>query len=271
MTSTGNLIGGTTAAERNVISGNTQQGIYFDNVDNSTISGNYIGTNAAGTGDVNGTGVEHRRSPASIVINGSSGNVIGGTTAGARNVISGNNHYGFEVLGATSQNNLLQGNYIGTDATGLVALGNTNGGASFWGAGTGNVFGGGAAGAGNVISGNLGRGVLVGNGIDRRHDPGQLHRRRPPTASLRWATAATASASKAARPTRASAPTPTAATTPPSATSSRATRYGVYVTDSGTTGTVIAGNIIGLAADGSTIVANSSHGVCRRRPAPGPR
>ena len=115
----GNLIGGTTAATRNVISGNAQQGIYFDNVDNSTISGNYVGTNAAGTGDVNGT-VANTSQSGVFLTNGSSGNVVGGTNAGARNVISGNNHFGFEVLGATSQNNLLQGNYIGTDATGLA-------------------------------------------------------------------------------------------------------------------------------------------------------
>ncbi len=166
--STGNLIGGTTAAERNVISGNAEQGIYFDNTDSSTISGNYIGTNAAGTGDVTGT-TSNTAQTGVFLTNGSSGNVIGGTTAGARNVISGNNHYGVEILGLTSQNNLVQGNYIGTDATGLVALGNTNGGMSFWGAGTGNVLGGGAAGAGNVISGNSGIGVLVGSASRRRH------------------------------------------------------------------------------------------------------
>ncbi|MBK6973391.1 MAG: tandem-95 repeat protein [Sterolibacteriaceae bacterium] len=160
LNSTGNLIGGATAAQRNVISGNAQQGVFFDNVDNSTISGNYIGTNAAGTGDVTGTGANTLQSGV-FLHNGSNGNVVGGTSAVARNVISGNNHYGVEIL-TSSQNNLVQGNYIGTDVTGLVALGNTNGGMSFWGAGTGNVIGGGAAGAGNVIAAN-GTGVLVGS------------------------------------------------------------------------------------------------------------
>ena len=46
---TGLTIGGTSAASRNVISGNTQQGIYFDNVDNSFVYGNYVGTNVAGS------------------------------------------------------------------------------------------------------------------------------------------------------------------------------------------------------------------------------
>ena len=172
LNATGLLIGtnadGTNdAAERNVISGNAEQGIYFDNADNSTIAGNYVGTNVAGTGDVTGTGANTLQSGV-FLTNGSSGNVIGtnldgNNDAAERNVISGNNHYGFEVLGATSQNNLVQGNYMGTTVSGLAALGNTDGGASFWGSGTGNVLGGGAAGAGNVISANA-TGVLVGSG-----------------------------------------------------------------------------------------------------------
>ncbi len=160
--SVGLTIGGTTPEARNVISGNAQQAVLFDNVDNSTIAGNYVGTNVAGTGDVNGTAANTALSGI-YLSNGSSGNTVGGTTAAARNVISGNNHFGLEIIGAASQNNVVRGNYIGTDVTGQVALGNTNGGVSFWGAGTGNVLGGGAAGAGNVIAGNLWVGVLVGN------------------------------------------------------------------------------------------------------------
>ncbi len=160
--STGNLIGGTTAAARNVIAGNAHQGILFSNVDNSSLSGNYIGTDVAGTGDVNGT-TSNTLQSGIYLTNGSSGNTIGGTTSDAGNVISGNNHYGLEILGATSQNNLVQGNYIGTDQAGQVALGNKNGGVSFWGAGTGNVLGGTTVAARNVISGNTGNGVLVGN------------------------------------------------------------------------------------------------------------
>ncbi len=47
--SAGLTIGGSSTASRNVISGNTQHGIYFDNVDNSYVYGNYVGTNAVGT------------------------------------------------------------------------------------------------------------------------------------------------------------------------------------------------------------------------------
>ncbi|MDR4481117.1 MAG: DUF4347 domain-containing protein [Nitrospira sp.] len=166
LNATGLLIGtnadGTNdAAERNVISGNAEQGIYFDNADNSTIAGNYVGTNAAGTADVNGS-VANTAQSGVFLTNGSSGNVVGGTVAAARNILSGNNHFGFEVLFG-SQNNLLQGNYLGTDVTGLLALGNINGGATFWNAGTGNVFGGSSAAARNVIAANTYSGIVVGN------------------------------------------------------------------------------------------------------------
>lgn len=167
LNSNGLQIGGTTAAERNVISGNAQRGVAFDNVDASTISGNYIGTDFLGTGDVNGwvNGVAQGQSGI-ILRNGSSGNTIGGTGAGARNVVSGNNHYGIELQNGTTVNNRVEGNYIGTTADGQSALGNYNGGMSFWGAGPGNVFGGGLAGAGNVTSANGGIGVLIGSGSD---------------------------------------------------------------------------------------------------------
>ena len=155
---TGLTIGSSSAVGRNVISGNAQQGIYFDNVDNSFVYGNYVGTNVAGTGDVNGTTANTSQSGL-VLTNDSSGNTIGNASIStSRNVFSGNNHYGLEVLGSTSVNNLVSNNYLGTTATGLSALGNTNGGVSFWGSGTGNVL------SGNVISGNLGVGVIVGSG-----------------------------------------------------------------------------------------------------------
>ncbi len=154
--SNGTILGGTTAGHRNVISGNGSLGLGLLDADNSVIYGNYFGTNAAGTADINGT--TWNSSQTGIYIDsGSSGNQVGSTVAGARNIISGNNHYGVEILGATSNNNTVSGNYIGTDATGMNAVGNSGGGVSFWGAGTGNVY------SNNVISGNLYVGVLVGN------------------------------------------------------------------------------------------------------------
>jgi titin len=61
------------------------------------------------------------------IAGGSSSNVIGGALAGARNVISGNSNYGVLVTDAGTDNNKVQGNYIGTDATGTSILGNADG------------------------------------------------------------------------------------------------------------------------------------------------
>ena len=94
--SSGNLIGGNVASERNVISGNTNRGIYFVNVDNSTISANYVGTDVTGTVDVSGF-VSNPMQSGIVLDQGSSSNAIGGLAAGQRNLVSGNNHYGIEI------------------------------------------------------------------------------------------------------------------------------------------------------------------------------
>ena len=52
-------------------------------------------------------------------------NTIGGTTAGERNIISGNGDRGVLIVDVGTDNNVVVGNYIGTDVTGTVALGNT--------------------------------------------------------------------------------------------------------------------------------------------------
>jgi parallel beta-helix repeat protein len=162
-----NTIGGILDADRNVISGNTKSGIYLFNSHNNTIQGNYIGTDAAGTSDINGTTATNGQSGI-LIISGSTGNLIGTDADGTddikeRNVISGNNWYGVDIIGPGTSNNTVAGNYIGTDETGLVALGNAQGGIAFWNTSTNNTIGGGSAGAGNVISGNR-NGIMFGKG-----------------------------------------------------------------------------------------------------------
>ncbi len=79
----GVLIGGTSVADRNVISGNYPYNVVFENrASNDTLQGNYIGTNAAGTAALSGTYT-------SVVVQGSSNILIGGTAPGAGNVIAG--------------------------------------------------------------------------------------------------------------------------------------------------------------------------------------
>ena len=147
---TSNTIGGATSAHRNVISGNTSFGVQLtgSGTDSNTVSGNYIGTDSTGTAAL-GNGSDGIRIGA-----GASSNTIGGTTSGERNIISGNTLEGINIVGAGTDSNVIQGNYIGTDVTGTVALGNTEDGIQIDGGAANNIIGGSTAGARNVISGN---------------------------------------------------------------------------------------------------------------------
>jgi hypothetical protein len=146
--SNSNLIGGTTAAARNVISGNNNSGIEI-NGNNNTIQGNRIGTNALGTAALfNPTGI--------AIFNATSiNNVIGGTAAGAGNLISGNS----TGIQASGNGTIIQGNLIGTDVTGTSAIPNNSGGVQA--VGLGVIVGGVTTGSRNVISGNFSDGVFT--------------------------------------------------------------------------------------------------------------
>jgi hypothetical protein len=141
-------IGGTLPGAGNLISAN---GIGLDLAgSDSVVQGNRIGTDVTGTLPLgNGTGVR-------VDIAGNGENTIGGTDPGAGNLISGN---GIGIGTDPGVNyNVIQGNLVGTDITGTQALGNTTGvelGSA------GNLLGGTAPGAGNVISGNRGDGMYV--------------------------------------------------------------------------------------------------------------
>ena len=148
--STGNVIGGTTPAERNVISGNGS-GVQI-NTGPSTIIGNYIGTDPTGTVAVpNGNGVLLSSSDGNVV-GGPTGTTPGGPCTGACNLVSGNTGFGVDVSQAT--NSVVQGNFIGTDVTGTLPLGNANAGVALL-SGSGNQVGGSSAGEGNLISDNF--------------------------------------------------------------------------------------------------------------------
>jgi titin len=146
-----NLVGGTSAGTGNVIANNGGHGIFLDG-DVNKILGNLIGTNAAGSAAM-GNGQD------GIVVLGSR-NVIGKGVANQQNVISANGTNGVEVTGPNATHNLVQGNLIGTDSSGTLALGNTGAGV-FVGNGAGaNTIGGTTADGGrNLISGNQGAGV----------------------------------------------------------------------------------------------------------------
>ena len=117
-----NTIGGTSEASRNLISGNTTFGVQITGAGTSSNSvvGNFIGTDITGKLD-RGNSSDGVRIEA-----GASGNTIGGSVAGTRNVISGNNNDAIEINAASS--NTVSGNYLGTDVTGAVSIANTQSG-----------------------------------------------------------------------------------------------------------------------------------------------
>ncbi|HMY72353.1 MAG TPA: choice-of-anchor Q domain-containing protein, partial [Blastocatellia bacterium] len=152
-----NIIGGTAAGARNVISGNGSDqsgGIALaDGAAGNQVQGNFIGTDITGTLALGNSlfGVQ--------IANSADNNVIGGTTAAARNIISGNDGPGVRIQQATTNGNQLLGNYIGLNVTGTAAIANTTG-VTIEGA-NGNAIGGNASGAGNVISGNTNEGISL--------------------------------------------------------------------------------------------------------------
>ncbi len=117
-----NVIGGTTAGARNIISGNTLSGVLIGGTfaTGNVVAGNYIGTDVNGTAAVPNRGVQSGVS----INNNASGNTIGGSAADAGNVISGNIQHAVTVFGSTTASNLVQGNWIGVDASGNVRLAN---------------------------------------------------------------------------------------------------------------------------------------------------
>jgi hypothetical protein len=118
------------------------------------VEGNYIGTDVTGTiARGNGQGVTLGIGPVADAV---SGITVGGTAAAARNVISGNG-LGLAVNGGLGR---VLGNFIGTDATGTLALGNTTVGLSLNSAHFAEI-GGAASGARNVIAANGGDGLQV--------------------------------------------------------------------------------------------------------------
>jgi hypothetical protein len=145
------LIGGTTAASRNVFSGNINYGIRFraGNGTNNVAQGNYVGTNPAGDAPVPNAHYGISVEAPDVV--------IGGTGEGEGNLSSGNGQVGINVFSTTGA--VIQGNRVGTDATGTFAIPNGTDGVVI--AANSSTVGGIAAGEGNTIAYNLGAGVEV--------------------------------------------------------------------------------------------------------------
>lgn len=155
-----NRVGGEATWERNIISGNGLFGVRLTTFesDGNEILGNFIGTDVTGSAALpNGDTGLHLANARNTT--------IGGSTASARNVISGNANHGVVLVGSGVAGNRLLGNYIGISADGATRLGNTHVGVLIQGGASNNQIGGPLAGQGNVISGNgsIGIGLLSAN------------------------------------------------------------------------------------------------------------
>jgi hypothetical protein len=153
-------IGGTTPGTRNIISANGMGGVElgtFGPGDFCQLQGNYTGTDVTGTVALGSATINPFEGFGVDIFNGSN-DIIGETAAGAGNVISGNPGFGISCLVAGSHNETIQGNLIGTDATGTRPLGNGGDGIAITST-TSVLIGGTVAAARNVVSDNGGAGI----------------------------------------------------------------------------------------------------------------
>lgn len=143
-----NTVGGTTAKDRNVVSGNGSDGVQmwssasYSNV----VIGNYIGTDHTGEKAIGNAAV-------GVSINSAGKNRVGGTASGERNVVSGNRTNGFVVNGSGAKENKIIGNYVGLNAAGTKAIANQSYGIEI--SRENNVV------QKNVVSGNVKSGVVL--------------------------------------------------------------------------------------------------------------
>ncbi len=172
----GNTIGGSAPSARNIISGNqfnavevaaqnsfnsSTETVTFIDAPNNVIQGNFIGLDPSGNNRVTNFryGVE---------VNGANNTSILG------NVVSGNTNANVHVTGITfssdgeppapsGSNNVIQGNFIGTNAAGTSAavLNNGDDGIDIYNGASSNTIGGTISGQGNVISGNGDDGIQL--------------------------------------------------------------------------------------------------------------
>jgi len=151
------IVGGLGINDGNVITNNGNEGI---NVAGAGATGTIIQGNIIGL-DPDGSTGSGNADVGIALLSGAHNTTIGGTTAEARNVISKN----LEGIEINSNNNVVQGNYIGTDSLGTADRGNrSDDGIEIQSSATGNLIGGTSPGAGNLIAFNALAGVNVVSG-----------------------------------------------------------------------------------------------------------
>jgi titin len=145
-----NTIGGTAAGAGNVISGNGIGGgllIQGSPASGNVVENNYIGVDSTGTLAVTNHGD-------GMFVDAPSNLIVG-------NIISGSSQNGIELTNSAGSGNIVQGNYVGTNATGTAAIPNQNDGVLIQGGASNNTIGGTTATARNVISSGSGTGIEI--------------------------------------------------------------------------------------------------------------
>ena len=163
------ITGGSSTVRRLVINRFNRNGVLLEINGGNLIEGNFIGVDVTGSADLGNAqiGVRVENSPA---------NTVGGPTAGALNIISGNDDVGVRIPGPGATDNRVQGNFIGTDRSGTSAIGNALFGVIIDNGAERNFIGTDGDGStdhneGNLISGNVhgvsiqlaGHNVVAGN------------------------------------------------------------------------------------------------------------
>jgi hypothetical protein len=213
-------------------------GVLLDTLGVNTIEGNFIGTDSLGT--------TARPNRWGVYVQ-SAGNVIGGTSAAARNVLSGNSGDGIFITGGTTTNNCVLGNYLGVGASGTIDV--SNGGSGVWLDAPGNFIGGANANARNIIlgggnpavylsAGNAGGNTIQGNYIG---------------------TNAAGTGGLGAGGVYVLTPNNIIANNVISGNRS------VSLQEAAARGTIIQGNLVGLSADGTTALGNNGGGIVLQR------
>jgi len=249
-----NTIGGIGAGEGNVISGNSSGGVRLNtSVGSNTVIGNIIGLQADGAtivaSNVQGTGVDIDTSP---------DNIIGGSTAGERNIISGNDTYGVYLTDASTTGNVIKGNYIGlrSNGTTIVTSGSQDYGVYFLSNPVSNTIGGIASGEGNLISGNTNSGIysnsasgnnMYGNIIGLQSDGATIVASNPQTNGIYLS----------GSPSNVIGGNTVTDVDYRNIISGNGT-YGIIITGAASTSNVIKGNYIGLRSNGTAIVTSGS-------------
>ena len=243
-----NLIGGSTPATRNVISGNDGNGVHFDsNGFESVLQGNYVGTTTDGLAGAPNTGN-------GIRFEDTEAQIIGGSKPGEGNLISGNTGDGVSFnSGSNWETGTFEGNTVGLAKDGVTALANQAAGMRLNGVDDVHI-GGTQPGAGNVISRNAGEAIVVDFGSTGTRIQGN----RIGTTADGLAPAPNAdAASSQVLLNNGATQTLIGGTTPAARNviAGHSNNVGVYFTG-GSDDNVVQGNYIGLGADGSTALGN---------------